>query len=116
MGSVIKITSTVAFAAACSVLAGCGGAPSESDIKAAVEKQVKAERDAMEQISGKPAMEMVKGMFPEIKSVHKIGCKEDGEKAYRCDVELEVAQGKQTGKNAASLRFVKGSDGWIAQK
>lgn len=116
MGSVIKITSAIALAAACSVLVGCGGAPSESDIKAAVEKQVKAERDAMERISGKQAMEMMKGMFPEIKSVHKIGCKEDGEKAYKCDVEVEVVQGNQTGKNAAVLRFVKGSDGWIAQK
>ena len=116
MRSIIKISSTIAFAAACSVLAGCGGAPSESDIKTALEKQVKAERDAMEQISGKQAMEMMKGMFAEIKSVHKIGCKDDGEKAYKCDVELELVQGKQTGKNAASLRFLKGSDGWIAQK
>ncbi len=77
---------------------------------------MKAEKDAMEQIAGATGMNMFKGMTPEIKSVHKIGCKEDGEKAYKCDVELEVTQGNKTGKNAAAIRFLKGSDGWIAQK
>lgn len=116
MRSFIKISSTIAFAAACSALTGCGGAPSESDIKSAVEKQVKAEQDAMGQIAGKMGTDMYKAMIPEIKGVHKIGCKEDGEKAYKCDIEVEVIQGGKTGKNATALRFVKGSDGWIAQK
>lgn len=116
MQSFIQISSTMALAATCFALSGCSGAPSESDIKSAVEKQVKAEQDAMGQIAGKMGEDMYKSMIPEIKSVHKIGCKEDGEKAYKCDIELEVSQGGKTGKNAAALRFVKGSDGWIAQK
>ena len=97
---------------ACLALSACGGAPSEADMRAAVDSQVKAQTTAMEGFVGKKAMEASKGMTPEIKSFRKIGCKEDGEKAYRCDVEVEVSQLGSTAKSAKSMRFVKGSDGW----
>lgn len=97
-------------------MAACGGAPSDGDIKAAIEKQTQAEAKAMEQFAEKQAPAMFKDMMPEIKSVKKIGCKEDGEKAYRCDVEIEVSQGKTTDKSVTAMRFVKSSDGWLAMK
>jgi hypothetical protein len=98
------------------LLTACGGAPSEGDIKAAIEKQMGADVKAMAQMGGKQAADMFKGLVPEIKSVKKIGCKEDGEKAYKCDVEMEVTQMGSTNKGVAPMRFVKGSDGWIASK
>ena len=42
--------------------------------------------------------------------------KEDGEKAYKCDVKMEVALSGKTNKGIAPIRFVKGSDGWRATK
>jgi hypothetical protein len=97
-------------------LAACGGAPSEGEIRAAIEKQMEVDAKAMAQMGGKQVADMVKGLLPEIKSVKKIGCKEDGEKAYKCDVEMEVTRMGNTNKGIAPIRFVKGSDGWIASK
>ena len=98
------------------VLAACGGAPSEADIQSALEKQMGADVKAMEKMGGQQGANMAKNFLPEIKSVKKIGCKEDGEKAYKCDVEMEVTQMGNTNKGIAPIRFVKGSDGWIASK
>ena len=98
------------------LLTACGGAPSEGEIKTAIEKQMGADAKAMAQMGGKQAADMFKDMMPEIKSVKKIGCKDDGEKAYKCDVELEVTRMGSTNKGIAPIRFVKGSDGWIATK
>ena len=97
-------------------LTACGGAPSEGDIKKAIEKQMQNEATAMQAFGGKKSAEMLKGLMPEIKNVKKIGCKEDGEKAYKCDVEMEVTQLGITNKGVTPLRLVKGSDGWVAQQ
>ncbi len=105
--------STVVIAGA-AALTACSGAPSDGDIKAALEKQKQNEAKAMEAFGGKRAAEMMKGLAPEVKSIKKIGCKEDGENAYKCDVELEVTQMGSTNKAIAPMRFVKGSDGWVA--
>ena len=96
----------------CLALSACSSAPSEAEMRAALDKQLKAEMTVMEGVVGKKAMDMSKGMTPEIKSFRKIGCKEDGEKAYRCDVEVEVSQLGNTSKRAQPMRFVKGADGW----
>jgi hypothetical protein len=97
-------------------LTACGGEPSESDIKTAFNNQVQAETKAMQQFAGKAGADMAKSLMPEIKSVKKIGCKEDGEKAYKCDVEMEVTQSGTTNKGIVPMRFVKGSDGWMAAR
>ena len=104
-------------------LCGCSGAPSDGDIKDALQadqKRAEAQAEAIAGNSG-PAADMVRQMAAqsrvEIVSAHKLGCKEDGEKAYRCDVEIEARQGGKAIKAPpASLRFVKGSDGWSAQR
>ena len=41
-------------------------------------------------------------------SIVKIGCKEDGKNAYRCDVEVK----KGSAGRAMPLRFVKTDAGW----
>lgn len=96
-------------------LAGCGGAPSGSEIQAAFKKQIEQDVAQMQRFGG-PAAGMLKAMTPEVIDAHKIGCKEDGEKAYRCDVELEVRQNGAVQKAPVSLRFVKTSDGWKASR
>ena len=98
-----------AAAISCALLTACSGAPSESDIQSAMERQMKAQQESMARIGGAA---LAKSMLPVIKGIKKIGCKEDGEKAYRCDVEVEVVQGGKTSKAPAAWRLVKLSDGW----
>lgn len=109
--------SSLPFALVASLaLTACGGAPSEAEIKATIEKQIAAERQAIQKMAGTQGTAMVNSLVPEIKSIKKIGCKDDGEKAYLCDVEMEVSQAGSTGKGVGPMRFVKGSDGWLLQK
>lgn len=96
------------------VLTACGGAPSESDMKEALDKQMKMEIDASKRFMGGAGADMAEKLIPKIEGLKKIGCKEDGEKAYRCDVEMEVSQNGQTNKGPGNIRFVKGSEGWMA--
>lgn len=90
-------------------LAACSGAPSDSDMKTALQRNVDQTVGAL--LGNGQAARDAKPTYDAVKS---LGCKSDGEKAYRCDVEVEMTSilGKQ--KNAQSIRFVKGSDGWIA--
>ena len=100
-------------------LAACGGAPSESDIQASLQKLVDQQNSQLEKMAGSNSMAkgMTDGLKVSFKNVKKIGCKEDGEKAYICDVEAETAMGgSSAGKNVMPIRFVKGSEGWMATK
>lgn len=105
-----NIRTTRVFAAlVCTFLAACSGVPSEGDIQGAVKRQMQAEQAAMAKFGGAA---LAKSKMPTVTGVKKIGCKKDGEKAYRCDVEATVVQGGQTSKGAAVWRLVKLSDGW----
>ncbi|MDY0747932.1 hypothetical protein SNE35_25750 [Paucibacter sp. R3-3] len=106
-------------------LAACSGALSEGQIKEALQADQKRAQERAEEtaraVGGGMAGDMVRQASAqsqvEIVSVHKVGCKEDGEKAYRCDVEIEASRGGKTAKAPPmSIRFVKGSDGWVAQQ
>lgn len=94
----LKTTVAIAFSV---LLTGCGGEPSESDLKTAI---LKNSADMAKH--GNPG--------PEILSFNKVGCKEDGENAYRCDIEMALKWPGQnpTNKNIMKFRFIKGSDGW----
>lgn len=107
---------TIYSVSALLLLVGCSGAPSEGQITDAVLAQTKSDLEQMERAVGKGAVQAMRGRAGEVKSVKKIGCKEDGEKAYRCDIEVEVKQGEQIVKAPASMRFVKGSDGWVVAR
>ena len=94
----------------CAGLAACGSEPSEGEMRAAVDRQVADQAKALEAFVGKS--QASKGLAPEIKSLRKIGCKPDGEKAYACDVEVEVSHLGSTIKAVRPVRFVKGGEGW----
>ena len=99
-----KILRALAGAAASIALTACGGAPSDSDIKKAIEKQSAEE----EKVLG--------DLLPSVKFVKKIGCNEDGENAFKCDVEVEVTQLGKTNNGVAPMRFTKGSNGWVVSR
>ena len=117
---------TRALLIACAVLlTACGGSPSEAQIKEALQADMKRSQEqaaaSARMLLGEQAAEKAKQLAAtnvgEIKDVHKIGCKDDGEKAYRCDFEVEVSRNGQTQKSPPiSARFIKGSDGWQAQR
>ena len=101
------------------LLAGCSSEPSSSDIESAVKKSVddanKAAVEMATAFAGAKTMEKMKDSIPQAKvnSAKKIGCKEDGKNAYRCDVEYDVEQ-PMMGRiqKVMPMRFVKGSSGW----
>lgn len=92
------------------LMSACSGAPSEGDIRGALERQQKAESAAL------PGM--LKGMLPsvELTNVKKVGCEAAGEKAYRCDVEVTVKAMGRVATNSAQLRLVRGSEGWMVSR
>jgi len=108
----IQIISSVAMVL---TLSACGGAPSDSDIQSAFEKQAKMQADEWGKMD-KQFADAMRNATPDIKSTRKIGCKEDGEKAYKCDVEIEATTRGNTSKGIVPIRFVKGSDGWMASR
>ncbi|MGF6273409.1 hypothetical protein ABIB38_001783 [Massilia sp. UYP11] len=88
-------------------LSACSGQPSDSEMKEALQKTAD---QTMEAIVGKNANQSSRIVYNSVKSA---GCKSDGEKAYRCDVEVETDSmlGKQ--KTVMPVRFVKTGDGWM---
>ena len=116
MRFISKPVQIVAVLATILALSACGE-PSEGDIKEIVNKEIK------------PAMELQwktmnnfsaalgggqKGAAPSLDDIKKVGCKPDGENAYRCDVELVVVSGDKKDSKVVPMRFVKTSSGWAA--
>lgn len=97
--------------AAALVLTACGGAPSESDIQQALQKQT----DQMLKTMG-PLAKMSGADNTEIREVEKLGCEKDGDNAYRCDVKVTVTVAGREVTETSRGRFVKSSDGWVASR
>lgn len=93
-------------------LAGCSGGPSEAQMTEAVKGLVNQQQAALQSASGGMFSGMARAMAAEITAVRKIGCKEDGQNAYLCDVEIEGKQGGQPFKKVTNMRMVKTSSGW----
>ncbi|QIL71626.1 hypothetical protein G7048_15450 [Diaphorobacter sp. HDW4B] len=89
-------------------LTACSGEPSEGDISTLLKKDLEATNEQMKLLSKDLKMQTT------LHSVKKVGCKSDGEKAYLCDVEIDV-EAPMVGrrKAVAPIRLVKGSDGWV---
>lgn len=99
--------------------AGCSGAPSEADIRAAFEKNIAKSTASLNETAqmfggaGKAITDMLGKA--EIHSVKKIGCVEAKDApGYVCDVEIDMTvplTGRK--KDMTTARFVKGPDGWV---
>ena len=105
MKRTLNLTTAFWSVTAALILSGCSGAPSEGDIKAAIEKEMQDNIEAGRAAGGTTVAEMMKGMMPKIKNIKKIGCKDDGENAYLCDVEMDVTQMNVTNKTIAPIRL-----------
>lgn len=92
-------------------LGACSSGPSEGDMNAAVQKSVEENNKQMAALGGMfggAGRGMTDKLKVEAPQVKKIGCKEDGQNAYICDIELVTKDGKKV----TPARFVKASDGW----
>lgn len=106
-------TRHVLLAAGAALLAACSGEPSANDIEKAVSSNAAQGSAQMEQLSRGSS----RSFMPEVHSVKKLGCRQETEAAYFCDIELDMTspQGVR-GKVPTSMRFIKGSDGWAASR
>lgn len=97
------------------LLAACSGEPSEPEIQAAFDRRGEQQAQALKSMLGTQLGTVAGKLFgePQVRNVRKIGCKADGEQAYRCDLEFEVQAMGQDTKQVAAMRFVKASEGWV---
>ncbi|MEX3555522.1 MAG: hypothetical protein VB131_02465 [Burkholderia gladioli] len=105
MKNSVQRAALVAALSASALLAACGGSPSESDVRAAIEKQSEKQ---LRLIGGKGSFvdEQIAEQKKAVESSKLIGCKSDGDKAFLCDLEINGG--------SARVRMLKGSDGWLA--
>ena len=104
------------------VVTGCSGEPSESDIRAAFERDIAASSQSLNETAQKfgGAGKAITDMLgkTEIHSVKKIGCiAAKDAPGFVCDVEMDMTAplaGRK--KDMTSARFVKGPDGWVVTK
>ena len=106
-------TRHVLLATGAALLAACSGEPSSSDLERAVSANAAQGSAQMEQLSRGSS----KSFMPEVHSVKKLGCRQQTDTAYLCDIELDMTspQGVR-GKVPTSMRFIKGSEGWAASR
>jgi hypothetical protein len=97
--------------ASAAALTACGGAPSESDIKDALQKQTDQALKKMGSLAKMAGVDDTK-----IQDVEKIGCDADGDNAYRCDVKVTVTVSGREATETSRPRFVKTSNGWVASR
>ena len=108
----LKIIFATTSVVICLSLTACSGAPSEGELKSAIENKMQADSKAMESAIGQQGMPA----RPVITAVHKNSCKNEGNNTYTCTVELEVMQNGTATKGTAIMRFAKNGDKWTATK
>ena len=110
----IKFGSVVAMAAA---LAACGGGPSDSEVRNALEKRIQNDLGALSglaSLTGGDAQKMMDSMIPKIENISVQGCDSIGNDVYQCSVEATL---KMMGKEnivMEDIRLKKSSEGeWL---
>lgn len=106
-------TRHLVLAAGAVLLAACSGEPSANDVEKAVFANAAQGSAQMEQLSRGSS----KSFIPQVHSVKKLGCRQETDTAYLCDIELDMTspQGVR-GKVPTSMRFIKASEGWAASR
>ncbi len=105
-------TLSVAFAA-CALLTACGGEPSETDLKAAVEQTYGTVNKELAGV-GKT---IGKDLSTKVTAFKKLACaKVEGKPGYACDFEMTVDGPLGASTQKGSGRFVKGDAGWTVME
>jgi hypothetical protein len=97
-----------------SVLAGCGGAPSSSDVRKLIEDEQEKSAQMMRQIGGKMGDNITK-MMPVVEDVDVLGCEEQRENVYACDIEVTSSLNGKENSEVSSVTLAKNKNGeWKA--
>lgn len=106
-----KLGAVIVLSAA---LAACGGAPSEKEVRAALEKRIKSDLgqiSAMAGGHGADLKELMDGMMPTIENLNVKGCDSVGNDVYECSVEATVSMMDSEHTNIENVRFKKDKQG-----
>lgn len=88
-------------------LAGCGGEPSEGDMRDALQAQV-------DQANKMAASYGATGAKTVLEDFKKVGCaKAKGTAAYACTVTVRMKGPMVDASGTTEMRFAKGEDGWV---
>ena len=94
------------------VLTACGGAPSDAEVRKALEAQIQSD---MNQVTGglkgtglDGAMD---GMMPKIDNISPQGCEAAGNDIYNCTVEATVTMMGMKQTNMQNINLKKNKDG-----
>ena len=106
-----KLGAVIVLSAA---LAACGGAPSEKEVRAALEKRIKSDLgqiSAMAGGHGADLKELMDGMMPTIENLNVKGCDSVGDDVYQCSVEATVSMMGEKHSNTEDIRLKKDKQG-----
>ncbi len=118
----MKFMLSVMLVAVSLFAAGCSGEPSEAEIKAAFEKDMAKTAQSLDE-AGKMFGGVGKALTDslgktELHAVKKIDCAQAKDApGFVCDVEIDMTvplSGRS--KETATMRFVKGPEGWVVVK
>lgn len=94
------------------LLAGCGSAPSESDVREAMDKHFEAQMRGMAGLvgGGEKAKKMMDDMKPDFSELKLLGCKEsESANGYLCDIDTELPM---VGRQTLPVRLIKADGDW----
>ena len=107
------------------LLSGCGGEPSELQIKTALEANLSASKSSIQSSIFGAALLGLSGIRDvRLDSLEKVGCEQTGDNAYQCQVIVQITvHGDQQGvgalfgitgshKQALKVTMLKSSQGW----
>lgn len=91
-------------------LAACSGAPSDTEVKGALEHAYAANTTEGRDVLASLGMET---LLPAYESAEKLACSEaPNGRGYVCDVELTTRQFERSSTRVVEVRFVEGDSGW----
>lgn len=94
------------------VLTACGDAPSDAEVRKALEEQIQSETEQLKSGLKESGLDgAMAGMMPKIDNISPQGCKAAGNDIYNCTVEaaMTIMGNKQTNMHNISLK--KNKDG-----
>ena len=112
----MKFSSSLAALTATTLLVACGGPPSESDMRAALEHEIAASIKALEKLQGKEWADRMR-QEAKVHSVKLGSCSKEGSNAYRCDVEVDWTTVLAPRQQIAMRPLVaRTSEGWAVPR
>lgn len=112
------MTRTVVTGIACALLVvacGKGGEPSESDLRAALERQMQKQAEHNAEARAKDPNYPFR-TDPELHALEKVSCQKlEGDPVkYRCDIKVDrtTQGGSRLSDSKESWTFAEGEDGW----